>query len=497
MTPRLSRTRPTFARFVRDEDGQIAVFTLILFFLMVAFSGMAVDMMRHENARTDLQQTLDRAILAAASMKQVRDPDVVVEDYFTKAGMLDYLDTVDFKSDLDSSEVLVTAFVPVQTFFMRLMNVDNLDAGARGKAEEGVSNIEISLVLDISGSMREPDQGGTNSQIRKLRASAKSFFNQILTTDAAKTTSINVVPYAGSVNVGPFLFNEFGGVRTHNNSSCLELTTADFATAGPPGPGRAQVPHFMNWTIHAGTMDWGWCPRDTTSIIVAENDKAKLDAFIDSMRLHDGTATMTGMKYGLMLLNPALRPTFGRMADAGLISDDFDDRPKDWSTSVGSDVQKYLIVMTDGQITDQFRPVRTTFHDPDTDTRDNETFGNGNNSRGVPNARIADPDTVDGTDHLAWNNTVELQNQAVETRTATSTAGTNISLFSQQCNLAKSNGVIVFSIAFNVTDTNAQNQMLNCASSASYYYNVLNDSTALNGAFNSIALTIKQLRLTQ
>jgi hypothetical protein len=230
---------------------------------------------------------------------------------------------------------------------------------------------------------------------------------------------------------------------------------------------------------------------------VAENDKAKLDAFIDSMRLHDGTATMTGMKYGLMLLNPALRPTFGRMADAGLISDDFDDRPKDWTTSVGADVQKYLIVMTDGQITDQFRPVRTTFHDPDPDTLDNETFGNGNNNRGVPNARIADPDTVDGTDHLAWNNTVELQNQAVETRTATSAQSTNISLFSQQCNLAKSNGVIVFSIAFNVNNQDVRNQMLNCASSASYYYNVLNDSTALNGAFNSIALTIKQLRLTQ
>jgi Flp pilus assembly protein TadG len=371
MTPRLSGTRPTFARFLREEDGQITVFTLILFFLMVAFSGMAVDMMRHENARTDLQQTLDRAILAAASMKQVRDPDVVVEDYFNKAGMLDYLGTVDFENDLDSSEVFVTAFVPVQTFFMKLMNVNNLDAGARGRAEEGVSNIEISLVLDISGSMRFGDQ------ISKLRVAAKSFFSQILTTDAQKTTSINVIPYAGHVNVGPFLFDELGGVRTHNDSSCLELTAADFGNAGKPAVGLPQVPHFMNWPIDAGTMDWGWCPKDNSAIIVAQNDKTKLDTFIDGIRLHDGTGTMSGMKYGLMLLNPQMQSTFQKLADNNTIAAGFADRPMPWSTSVGADVQKYLIVMTDGAITEQRRPKKTGLVDPDSNTLDDENY-NGN-----------------------------------------------------------------------------------------------------------------------
>ena len=41
--------------------------------------------------------------------------------------------------------------------------------------------------------------------------------------------------------------------------------------------------------------------------------------------------------------------------------------------------------------------------------------------------------------------------------------------------------------------------MRNCASSTSYYYDVPSndDGSAINGAFASIALTIKQLRLTQ
>jgi Flp pilus assembly protein TadG len=486
MTPRLPRTRPTFARFLHEEDGQITVFTLILFFLMVAFSGMAVDMMRHENARTDLQQTLDRSILAAASMKQVRDPDVVVEDYFAKAGKLEYLDTVDFDSDLDSSEVSVTAFVPVQTFFMKLMNVDSLDAGARGKAEEGVGNIEISLVLDISGSMREPDGGGSNSQITKLRAAAKSFFAQILTTDARETTSINVVPYAGHVNVGPYLFDKLGGVRTHANSSCLELTAGDYATAAPPAAGRAQVPHFMNWAIHKPTMDWGWCPMDRTAIIVAQNDKAALDTFIDNVRLHDGTATHSGLKYGLMLLNPAMQPIFADMADDGLISDDFNDRPKAWTTSVGSDVQKYLIVMTDGQITEQVRPGFTVLRDTDTNTRDDEKF-----------AGKDDPDTVDGIDYNLINSTIEM-NVHKSNPGSNSPAATQIAQFTALCNIAKQNGVVTFTIAFNAPSA-AQTQMRNCAQSTSYYYEVPNDANgaSLNGAFASITRTIKQLRLTQ
>ncbi len=487
MTAMDSQGRQETSRLLHDESGQISVFTLILFFLMIAFSGMAVDMMRHENARTELQQTTDRAILAAASMRQVRDPDVVVRDYFQKAGMIETLQTVDYDSDLDSSEVYVNARVPVETYFMRLMNVNLLNAFAAGKAEEGVSNIEISLVLDISGSMRF----GTNgSQISKLRVAAKSFFNQILTTDARRTTSINVIPYAGQVNVGPNLFEKLGGVRTHSNSSCLELESADFTNAGLPPRGRGQVPHFMQWTIDNPTMDWGWCPQDRTAIIVAENDKSRLDTFIDNVRLHDGTGTMSGMKYGLLLLNPAMNPIFRALAEENVINDDFNDRPKAWSTSVGADVQKYLIVMTDGQITDQWRPRNIGFRDPDTNTRDDERV-NG----------VNDPDTIDGIDYDLWNGTVELERQPADNRngSARTTAAQNITSFTNQCNLAKANGVIVFSIAFNVTDAAARSQMQNCASSASYYYNVPSndDGSAINGAFTSIALTIKQLRLTQ
>ncbi len=492
-----TRLRPAaFARFARREDGGMIVLSLIFFLLMVMMGGMAVDLMRYENARTKLQQTLDRSILAAASLKQTADPEVVVRDYFAKAGMADQL--VDVRADpaLDSRLVEAEGRVVVPTIFMHMLDIQQITAPASGAAVESVNNIEISLVLDISGSMLDGDQIG------KLRTAAKNFFAKVLDGDAAITTSINVVPYAGHVNPGPRLFSLFGATRTHNDNNCIELAAADYLTTGRPATGRGQVPHFMNWT-RQNTMGWGWCPVGPSEITVAQNDLGKLNTYIDNMRLHDGTGTMNGIKYGLMLLDPSLNSVFQTLANENTISDDFSDRPLNWSNTVGSDVTKYLIVMTDGNITDQFRPRTTNLVDPDTDALDNEQIQTGTTTQRVNGKNVTvpvmmnDPDTVDGIDYPHWNRTVELNNQPSVNRqsSAFSSRATNLSRFNSQCNLAKANGVIVYTIAFNAP-IEAQNEMRACANEGKFA-NVPNNLNDLNQVFNIIARNIQQLRLTQ
>ena len=84
--------RSVLARFRRDEDGGIIIFSLFIFVLMLWFTGMSIDLMRFETTRTKVQGTLDRAVLAAADLDQELPPADVVRDYFEKAGMLDFLD---------------------------------------------------------------------------------------------------------------------------------------------------------------------------------------------------------------------------------------------------------------------------------------------------------------------------------------------------------------------------------------------------------------------
>ncbi len=54
------------ARFRRDEDGAIMLFSLFMFMMILFIGGSGVDLMRFETERAKLQSTLDRAVLAAA-----------------------------------------------------------------------------------------------------------------------------------------------------------------------------------------------------------------------------------------------------------------------------------------------------------------------------------------------------------------------------------------------------------------------------------------------
>ena len=74
-----------------DESGAIIVLWLFLFLSMIVIVGMAVDAMRTETKRVKLQQTLDSAVLAAADLDQPNEATAVVNDYFKKAGLEDFL----------------------------------------------------------------------------------------------------------------------------------------------------------------------------------------------------------------------------------------------------------------------------------------------------------------------------------------------------------------------------------------------------------------------
>jgi Flp pilus assembly protein TadG len=73
--------------FVRNEDGNMVVFGVLLSLTMMMIGGLSIDLMRQEKARTAIQQTLDRGVLAAASLNQPLDPIDVLTDYFAKAGL--------------------------------------------------------------------------------------------------------------------------------------------------------------------------------------------------------------------------------------------------------------------------------------------------------------------------------------------------------------------------------------------------------------------------
>jgi hypothetical protein len=461
--------RDPLNRFLRDESGMLIVWNFFMIFGILLAVGIGMSVQMAEQRRSSMQAVLDGAVLAAADLDQLRQPKSVVEDYMDRAGMTDFLKGTNVDSGINFRTVGAMAEAELKTFFMVAPETWGVVAAA--EANETVENVEISLVLDISGSMR------FNDRITPLRNAAKDFVDLVLMGDKVDGTTVSVVPYAGAVNPGSLMFDELGGVRVHDDSSCIFLEDADFTHSGMPYQSTGQIPHFHKWNIDWNHMDWGWCPSEFMRIRPLQNDATYLKTFIDTMRLHDGTGTMFGMKYGLALLDPASRDELDVLEAAGEISDLGKNRPLNWNEPSTS---KFIVLMTDGKITDQFQPKHVGFRDPDNDDDDNES---------------GDRDDEDGIDHDKLNAERETNRQgSIGGDRKVKSRSQNLENFYNVCDKAKSKGVIVFTIAYEAPPDAAE-EMRNCASSTTHFFEV--SQLEIDAAFSSIARQINKLRLTQ
>ena len=211
----------------------MTIFALMLMILMIMMGGIAVDLMRYEARRTALQNTLDRSTLAAASLTQSRDPTAVVNDYFRKAGMSSYLRSVTVTRGLNFRNVQADAEAESNPLFLQMMGITSLDAIGTSDAEQRINNVEIMLVLDVSGSM------ASNNKLVNLKNAANSFVTSVLTNDLDHKISIGIVPFNGQVNLGPTVRGKFtttdlnglaGGTAVQAGVDCVDLPASVYAS---------------------------------------------------------------------------------------------------------------------------------------------------------------------------------------------------------------------------------------------------------------------------
>ncbi|WP_127114162.1 TadE/TadG family type IV pilus assembly protein [Shimia sediminis] len=361
-------------QFTRDEDGALVGFAIFLFLMILMVGGIGIDVMRSEMKRTKMQHTLDRAILAAADLNQELDPEAVVNDYFAKSGMSDYLTSVTVDEGLNYRVVEAKAEMSMETDFMHLAGIDTISVPASGVAEERIDGVEISLVLDVSGSMN------SNSRLTNLKVAAKDFIDTMVDNTDDGKLSVSIVPYATQVAVPENLFNtlnasisgtvdvdtvlDFGSADTASNqqgySHCLHFDSADFNnTALDPADRWQQAMHFSPWSDFDGRDDdpkrlvsSPVCRTDSASeVLVLEKDQTKLKSYIDGLWASGNTSIDLGMKWGAALLDPSTQTSIDYMIEQGDVSSDFIERPHGYNDG---ESLKVIVLMTDGQNTSQY-----------------------------------------------------------------------------------------------------------------------------------------------
>ncbi|MEZ5755396.1 MAG: VWA domain-containing protein [Paracoccaceae bacterium] len=346
-----------FRRFRRNEEGSLLVFGLFLFACFFLMSGMAVDLMRTENRRTALAQTLDRCALNAAALRQTLDPTAVVNDCVDREGLLSYLTKVAVTNGTGQRSVEVEGKIPVETMFMHASGVDVIDVKGRSVAEQRATNIEVVLVLDVSGSMK-------GTKLSSLKTAAKNFVSTVLANDNNKI-SIGIVPYNGQVNLGASLRTKFNvthvpGLTATANVNCVDMPTEVYGYTGisrtleMPATGWADAystlssfPTKYSTTGQNPTAGNVWCPPSAVNVVrLPDDDIDDLHDYIDDLEAEGATSTNAGMKWGGALLDPQFRSVLNEYVDAGVVPVAFRDRPFDYSKR---DALKIVVLMTDGK----------------------------------------------------------------------------------------------------------------------------------------------------
>ncbi len=552
-----SRANRFGRKFARDEDGALLVFGVYVFLLILMVGGIGIDMMRFERDRSELQYTLDRAVLAAADLDQVLEPEAVVQDYMDKAGLSQYLTSVTVDQGIAFRDVIATAEAEVTTQFMHMGGIDALDAPAASRAEERIGSVEISLILDVSGSMN------SNSRLVNLKIAAKDFVDQMFDNTEEDKLSISIIPYATQVSLPQEMFNEFNIQSVQNFSRCVNFTSSAFDTPAistvDPLTGTM---HFTPWN----TTDFrdndpieyigqkgenNYTPvceaRDDREILPFSKSRTELKNFIDDFTARGNTSIDIGMKWGAAMLDPAFQPVVSNLVDGGHVDSAFSARP---SAYTDGDTLKVVVLMTDGQNTSQYyidSDYRTgnsdvwwneaeeeySIYDEDTglyywknydDYRTSKwhdhPFGNGTYERCNYNYYSSSGNCYGSTttktepgsaEHLSYGDLFaystlkwvryNLMDYVTNDHTwfydvreyVNSTIKDNRT--EDICNAAKANDVIVYTIGFEAP-TRGQNVLKDCASSDSHFFDAVGRDEIVD-AFSSIASSISKLRLTQ
>jgi len=498
-------------RYGRREDGALYPFGLSLLMLMLMMGGLAVDLMRFEERRADLQQTLDRSVLAAASMMQTLDPETVVRDYFAKAGMTEFLSGVTVTEGLDFRSVAADVVSDTEPFFVHLLGIDNLDVNAGSAAEQRISNVEISLVLDISGSM-------SNSRISNLRPAAREFIDTVIGSSDPGHATISIVPYNSQVNLGAPLMAQFNVAPTHSNSYCVELPDNAFDSIS-----LSQTTPF----VHNGHFDasqngpspvWFNCPPQAGNIVTPLGDDAEyLKGRIDALTAGGYTSIDVGMKWGSLLLDPQAQPVVSGLIDGGVVDAQYSDRPQ----AADGDVLKVVVLMSDGENTNEWKlnPPYASGLSPIYRRNSNSKLSVYKNTSGSNDYywlsdgkwHSAPDGGTSGSTQLTWpqvwtSYTIKYvakylyakamggSSSSWESAFVTRISSVKDGRLQQVCAAAKDAGITVFTIGFEAP-SNGQTQLRECASTPANYF----DATGLQitTAFRAIASQMSHLRLTQ
>ena len=494
-----------FSRLMKDKSGNfVMIFGLSVALIFFAV-GLAVDYSASLLNKTRVNNALDAATIATARAIAAGDVDPAVsneaENYLraifaANLGVND-LDASKYSvSDIvvntRNQEVTAKASVNQKLYLAQVgLDKDSINVASSSGVSYGISEVEVAMVLDVTGSMK-------GARLTSLKNAAQDAIATLLAVNTPSDINmrISIVPYAIGVNVGTDLVDyvyadhfsaksdapiydtskysatnkanydvaDFqGGYSPCSNwdpawkwktyfydgssDDCWPFVTesSDYSNSdscaserkAPVSSGRTNYQYTdenpsVGMISRDARLNENWCP--SSPIVLLSDSETDLDNAVLGFSANGWTAGHIGLQWGWYTISHKWADYFPSGSKPG----DHKDPDKELS--------KFIIMMTDGVFNTAYSGV------------DSYGFYSGSQS-------------TTAYDH-----------------------------FESLCTAIKNDGITIFSIGYGLTDgSTAEEELDDCATDdtklTQYFYDA-DTSTELAAAFEAIANTIQSLRLT-
>ncbi len=189
----------------RSRDGNIAILTGLLAVPLVLLMVVAIDFSRAQSVKLHVSTALDTALIAAAiDLANGTDASVAVAtgervfaENLTTLGISSYCEVPQFTPETTNQSIVGTVGCGIPVTIANIVGRDELNISPTATAVYGSDEIELALMLDVSGSMR-------GQRLTDLKAAANNLIDTLIPVSGGGNVRISLAPYATAVNAGVY-----------------------------------------------------------------------------------------------------------------------------------------------------------------------------------------------------------------------------------------------------------------------------------------------------
>ncbi len=451
---------PLMVRLLHDCRGGVAMTVGLVAFVLAALLGLAIDGTRGYTAKSRLQGAVDAAALAGGKAYSQQDDDAAAtarmffDSNFPDGYMGGEVASFDATVDPITENMTVEAEANIPTTFMQIFGIDRLSISSQATVATAHTDLELAVVVDVTGSMNWTDGSGA-VKIDSLKAAGLTLLQSIYGDQSSLPgVWISLVPYRAAVNIG----QRPGWLRNYDPSDFQPDSWRGcvLARAAPrdqnDNPPELLQDRFFPYFWPSGTAWNSWppvvfdnsgpnwfCPVNEVTPLT--DQRSTIEAGINALdaRSGGGTQTSVGLAWGWRTISPRWRGLWQGETPADL--------PYDYDTP---DLIKAVVFMTDGIADIGWELMAHGF------------LSDGN--LGTTNEAAAEAE--------------------INTRLSTI------------CDAMKAEGIQIFSVMFAVTDPAIEATYRDCASAPDYFFNSPTGDE-LEVAFRQIGRHLASLRLAR